>query len=107
MTETTEGLTRRMSSGGDSEPCARAAGAEQKKKRATSASHGGSLRFNISGAFFSKKDLEPEAFNGSVGEASNGRNLSALVPRRKTRRSAIMPGFQQMSTALCQNCVGR
>src|SRR5215207_11457412 len=60
MTETTEGLTRRMSSGSDS-PSARAVAAA-KKKRATSASHGGSLRFNISGAFFSKKEFGARGF---------------------------------------------
>src|SRR5436305_1252665 len=51
MTETTEGLTRRMSSGSESSALALAA----KKKRARSASHGGSLRFNIFRAFFSKR----------------------------------------------------
>src|SRR5215204_7159209 len=60
MTETTEGLTRRMSSGSDS-PSARAVAAV-KKKKATSASHGGSLRFNISGAFFSKKEFGVRGF---------------------------------------------
>src|SRR5215212_2954603 len=60
MTETTEGLTRRMSSGSDS-PSA-CAGAVAKKKRATSASHGGSLRFNISGAFYSKKEFGARGF---------------------------------------------
>src|SRR5947209_20598147 len=56
MTETTEGLTRRTSSGSDSS--AAGAGAA-KTKRASSASHGGSLRFNIFRAFFSKGLIEP------------------------------------------------
>src|SRR3712207_3094202 len=70
MTETTEGLTRRMSSGSDS-PWARAVAARQ-KKRATSASHGGSLRINIWGAFFSKRGSEPETFKGPAGRGSTG-----------------------------------
>src|SRR5215211_4103704 len=100
MTETTEGLTRRMSSGSES-PSARAVAAA-KKKRATSASHGGSLRFNISGAFFSKKDFGARGFQrlrrGGVQRAKPKR-----APRRG--RPAIMPGFTQMSTGLCRNCV--
>src|ERR1044072_537638 len=75
MTETTEGLTRRSSSGSDSF-CA-CADAVAKKKRATSASHGGSLRFNISGAFFSKKEFGARGMLGSVGEGFNGRNPTA------------------------------
>src|SRR5215207_5116088 len=103
MTETTEGLTRRMSSGSDS-PSARAVAAA-KKKRATSASHGGSLRFNISGAFFSKKEFGTGGFLGSVGAGFNGRNPTAARRALRRRRPAIMPGFAQMSTVLCRNCV--
>src|SRR5215217_5679113 len=103
MTETTEGLTRRMSSGSDS-PSARADVAAQ-KKRATSASHGGSLRFNISGAFFSKKEFGARGFLGSVGEGFNGRNPTTRAAPCRGGRSAIMTGFSQMSTALCRNCV--
>src|SRR5215207_3524677 len=103
MTETTEGLTRRMSSGSDS-PSARAVAAA-KKKRATSASHGGSLRFNISGAFFSKKEFGARGFQrlrrGGVQRAKP--NCSRRAFRRQ--HSAIMPGFAQMSIALCRNCV--
>src|ERR1044072_9537010 len=65
MTETTEGLTRRMSSGSDSF-CA-CADAVAKKKRATSASPGRSVRFNISGAFFSKKEFGARGMLGSDG----------------------------------------
>src|SRR5919205_1627432 len=86
MTETTEGLTRRTSSGSDSS----AAGADaEKTKRASSASHGGSLRFSIFRAFFSIGLIEPgparpcrEGF--STGETRLG--LSRRVPARGGRR---------------------
>src|SRR5688572_7958490 len=80
MTETTEGLTRRISSGSDS-PRANAGGAAAKKKRAGSASHRGSLRFNISGAFFSKGVAEPEAVSAPAG-GFNGRNPKTQAARR-------------------------
>src|SRR5215204_3946370 len=80
MTETTEGLTRRISSGSDS-PCACAGGAAAKKRRARSASHGGSLRFNIAGAFVSKRGCGAD-FLGSCGEGFNGRNPVSAAPFR-------------------------
>src|SRR2546423_13557360 len=79
MTETTEGLTRRMSSG--SESCARALAA--KKKRARSASHGGSLRFNIFRAFFSKRVGRAWSLLGLVRRDSTGE-----TQRRLSRRAA-------------------
>src|ERR1043166_250063 len=56
MTETTEGLARATSSGGDSSAAAARAA---KTNRASSASHGGSLRLSIFRAFFSKGLIEP------------------------------------------------
>src|SRR5215208_794037 len=103
MTETTEGLTRRMSSGSDSF-CARAVAAK-KKNTATSASHGGSLRFNISGAFFSKKGFGAWGFLGSVGEGFNGRNPTArLAPKRGAfgHYAVIRADVNRFMSKLCQ-----
>src|SRR5215207_2316748 len=88
MTETTEGLTRRMSSGSDS-PSARAVAAA-KKKRARSASHGGSLRFNISGAFFSKKGFsEPRLSLLRRGGVQRAKPKVCTRAPRRGRRSAF------------------
>src|ERR1051326_7484290 len=83
MTETTEGLTRRMSSG--SESSARALAAKM-KRMAGSASQGDSLRFNIFRAFFSKRLFEPETSRLIQG------GVQTSKPNLRRRRRAASGG---------------
>src|SRR2546423_15414909 len=91
MTETTEGLTRRMSSGSESSAFALAA----KKKRARSASHGGSLRFNIFRAFFSKRVGRAWSLLGLVRRDSTGE-----TQRRLSRPGGVGRPFGDVQTIM-------
>src|SRR5579885_686886 len=78
MTETTEGLTRRMSSGSESSARALAA---KRKRIAGSASQGDSLRFNIFRAFFSRKIVRARNFSAHTGRGSTVETQQRLLRR--------------------------
>src|ERR1700759_1788701 len=90
MTETTEGLTRRMSSGSESSARALAA---KRTSRAGSASQRGSLRFNIFRTFFSRKIGRARNFSAhQVREAFKRQKPNAnicVVRRRECRRRRL------------------
>src|SRR5205085_6037363 len=107
ITETTEGLTRRTSSGSDSS----AAEADAAKaKRASSASHGGSLRF-IFRAFFSKRidrALTCSALSGGVFKRRNPARILAAPTasgghrRPKGNYDGIFGEVKYFMTELCR-----